>query len=106
LAASPQRDQHPRHGLPRIAGDAPLDQIWLRVEEQALARLDDDPILFGIRLRHCTLAQLSTRSIAQRLAHALRSMSPAMAAYKRLEDCRERIILQLETYREPHNRNP
>lgn len=95
LSASPQLDQHPRHRLPAIAAEATLDQVWLRIEEQALLRLDDGQILFGIRLLQRRLDEMPLQ-VAPRLARALRTMPEAMAAYKRLSACRSAIAQRLQ----------
>ncbi len=96
LSATPQLDQHPRHGLLEIEPDAALDRIWLRIEEQALVRLDDRQIVFGIRIGNVRLDALPSPALAPRIAHALRSMPEEMATYKRLSGCRAAVAEKLD----------
>jgi hypothetical protein len=90
LSASPENNQHPVRGLPRLRPPLDPGATWLRIEHQALLALpDSNAILFGIRLEHRPLVSVrSDPGLAARLAGALRSMPPAMAAYKGIDSIR------------------
>lgn len=94
LSRSPERNQHPARLLPRLDATVDPSELWLRVEEQALVALPQSRgVLFTIRIRTEPLAAVrAERDAASRLARALRSMSPEVAAYKGLAAARERII--------------
>ena len=68
---------------PPFAGTAP-DGLHLRTERQTLRRLaTTDVVLFTIRTQQVPLSVLSDRpDIAHRMAAAIASWSPALAAYK------------------------
>ena len=66
----------------------PLDDIWLRIEEQNLSVLpENDAILFGIRIERIRLTEvLADNEIRQRFHHTLKTMPPAVATYKGLSN--------------------
>lgn len=99
LSRSSELNQHPERRLPRIDQSAGADEIWFRVEHQALAALPaTGGILFGIRISTHPLAAVKADSIAsQRLGRALRTMPAAVARYKGLETGRARILDFLES---------
>ena len=99
LSRSSELNQHPERRLPRIDQSASVDQIWLRIEHQALAALPGNGgILFGIRISMHPLAAVRADPIAaRRLQRALRTMPEAVARYKGLETGRARIIDLLES---------
>lgn len=68
---------------PPYIGSAP-DGLYLRTERQTLQRLRTaDAVLFTIRTQQVPLAVLAERpDVAQRMAAAIASWSPALAAYK------------------------
>ena len=71
-----------------------VDQIWFRVEHQALVALPRrGGILFGIRISMHRLSELKADPIAaQRLARALSTMPEPVSRYKGLEAARAHII--------------
>jgi hypothetical protein len=87
LSSSPILDQHPRLQIPAIISGTPEEKIYLRIEDQAFIALPKtEGLLFAIKLRILSLADLRKYPEACRgLAQALRSMSPQMLAYKRLD---------------------
>lgn len=86
LSASPELNQHPARGLPRLG--LPLDPaaVWLRIEHQALVRLPQTGgVLFGIRIdARPLLGFVANPEPARALARALRSMPESMSRYKGL----------------------
>ena len=99
LSASAELNQHPERRLPRIHESTSLDQIWFRVEHQALVALPrTGGILFGIRISMHPFSALKAEPIAaRRLARALRTMPEAVARYKGLQLARAHLIALLET---------
>lgn len=81
-----------------ITPDNAGDRLWLRMERQTLRRLPHSgDILFTIRIYVQPLSELAHRpERASQLADALRSVNPAMAAYKDLPPFREAAIAWLQ----------
>lgn len=86
LSRSPELNQHPARGLPKLRPPLREDEVWLRVEDQALVALPESRgVLFGIRMTVIPLAEVKRHPIAARgLARALRTMPDAMLDYKSL----------------------
>jgi hypothetical protein len=85
LSASPERNQHPERQLPRLNSLSRLETAWLRVERQALIRLPETSgVLFAIRLEIERLDRIKEGNpdVAEAIASALETMSPAIADYK------------------------
>jgi hypothetical protein len=99
LSRTAELNQHPARRLPRLDDTIRLDEVWLRVEHQALLALPRSKgILFGIRLALHPLAEIcADRALASRLVRALATMPEAMARYKGLATARERLIALLTT---------
>ena len=97
LSRSPELNQHPDRHLPLLAPDTPADQVWFRVEQQALVALPQSRgILFGIRIIMTPLTELARDSDnRRRLCRALETMPAPMAEYKGLAAVRESLILFL-----------
>jgi hypothetical protein len=98
LSRSPELNQHPHRRLPRLDDTVSLDEVWLRVEHQALVALPrSQGILFGIRIAVHPLTDLrQDRLIAQRLSRALKTMPEPMAQYKNIAASRDRVLALLE----------
>jgi hypothetical protein len=98
LSRSAELNQHPARGLPRLDESVSLEEIWLRVEHQALVALPrTQGTLFGIRIASHPLAVIrQDRALARRLTRALRTMPDAMASYKGLFTARQQLIRLLE----------
>lgn len=94
LSRSPELNQHPDRKLPRFDSSVRLDEIWLRVEHQALVALPrSGSILFGIRIAIHPLAEVKHDAAARKgLRRALKTMPEAMARYKGLKTARTRIV--------------
>lgn len=94
LSRSPELNQHPSRGIPRLDASVRLDEVWLRVEHQALVALPrSGGILFGIRIALHPLAEVKFDPTATKgLRRALETMPEAMARYKGLATARTRII--------------
>jgi len=94
LSGSPELNQHPDRKLPRLDARVRLDQVWLRVEEQALVALPESGgILFGIRIVNHPLAEVRNDPlIVERFCRALETMPEEMARYKNLSESRAEII--------------
>jgi len=74
-----------------------LDEVWLRVEDQALVALtENNGVLFGIRLTTHPLREVIQHPEAKAgLSRALRTMPPAVMEYKGLSAARESLITML-----------
>jgi hypothetical protein len=99
LARSPQLNHHPDRNLPRLDSNVRLNDVWLRVEHQALIALPlSTGILFAIRISLHPLAEIKADPLAaSRLARALATMPPEMARYKGLESARPTILRMLDS---------
>jgi dimethylamine monooxygenase subunit A len=97
LAAVGERNLHPARGLPRLRAPLTLDEVWLRIEDQALVALPENGgVLFGIRLTTHPLREVIQHPLAkQGLSRALRTMPDAMIEYKGLSAARESLITLL-----------
>ncbi|HZC59595.1 MAG TPA: hypothetical protein VE154_06340, partial [Chthoniobacterales bacterium] len=85
--------QSPVDAIPKIASDCDAATTFLRIEWQALIAIDPSRILFGIRIYHCALDEVrSNGEAAGLLAENLRTMPEEMLRYKRLDQCRDRVI--------------
>ena len=94
LSRSAELNQHPARALPRLDARVTLEEVWLRVEEQALVALPKSGgILFGIRLVNHPLTAIHADQVARaRLRRALQTMPEAMAVYKGLAPARLRLV--------------
>ncbi len=102
LAATPERNNHPALGLPRITPDTALDQLWLRSEHQAFARLAaTGAILFAIRIHLQPLADFTREpGAAAHLADLLATMPDDIARYKGIGPAREPLVQRLRAERQ------
>jgi hypothetical protein len=98
LARSPEWNHHPDRVLPRLDEKLSADEVWLRVEHQALVALPKSGgVLFGIRIVNCPLVEVKADAIAAgRLCRVLESMPEEMARYKGLAIARQRLIQLLQ----------
>lgn len=94
LSRSPELNQHPARGLPKLRPPLREDEVWLRVEDQALVALPESrSVLFGIRMTVIPLAEVKRHPAAARgLARALRTMPDAMLDYKSLLPAKEGLL--------------
>jgi hypothetical protein len=94
LSCSPELNQHPDRALPRLDATVSAEEVWLRVEHQALVALPQSGgILFGIRVVNHPLNEVKTEKLATaRLCRALETMPEEMARYKNLATARGRIL--------------
>jgi hypothetical protein len=94
LSRSPELNQHPARGLPKLRPPLREDEVWLRVEDQALIALPESRgVLFGIRMTVIPLAEVKRHPAAARgLARALRTMPDAMLDYKSLLAAKEDLL--------------
>ncbi len=94
LSRSPELNQHPQRGLPRLDGSITLEEVWFRVEHQALVALPrTGGVLFGIRVVVHPLAEVKQDADAARgLRRALQTMPGPMAVYKGIAAARDRLI--------------
>jgi hypothetical protein len=94
----PDLNQHPSRDLPRLDSSVRLEEIWFRMEHQALVGLErTGGILFGIRVSVCPLRELAQEgNIKERFIRALRTMPEAVAQYKGLLDAREKLLSLLQ----------
>jgi dimethylamine monooxygenase subunit A len=94
LSRSPELNQHPDRKLPLLDANISAEEVWLRVEHQALIALPKSGgILFGIRVVNHPLNEVkANRLVAARLGRALETMPEEMARYKNLATARGRIL--------------
>jgi dimethylamine monooxygenase subunit A len=94
MARSNQRNQHPDLHPPGFSADTVIEDVWLRIEDQALVPLAEVAgVLFAIRVRHIALVEVIQNPLArQRLRTAIETMSPEMLAYKNIGAIREHIV--------------
>jgi len=98
LTGSRALDQHPDRRIPAISITTDPAAVDLRIEWQALIGLADHLVLFGIRIFQVPLSRVrATASLGKLLASNLASMPAAVAEYKRLARCRERLIQYLRS---------
>ena len=97
LSADPSLNLHTALPHRHLDMHATLDQTWLRLERQFLARLPlTNAILFGIRVTNHRLDHLAARpGFAQRLARTLATMSDEFAHYKGLQTARAALVAAL-----------
>ena len=94
LSRSPELNQHPDRTLPLLDAKVSAEEVWLRVEHQALVALPKSGgILFGIRVVNHPLNEIKANQLAaDRLRRALETMPEEMARYKNLAAARGRIL--------------
>ena len=93
LAATDELNLHPARGIPPPALPTALDRLWLRVEHQALVALPESGgIAFGIRIALHRLDVVAATPAGRGLRRALETMPAELAAYKRLDAVRARVI--------------
>ena len=98
LTRGAERNNHPTRALPRLDASVRLEDVWVRLEHQALVALPQTGgVLFGIRLALHPLAEVKAEpALARGLARALQTMPEPMACYKGLSSAREAIIHLLQ----------
>ncbi|MBL9128031.1 MAG: DUF3445 domain-containing protein [Verrucomicrobiales bacterium] len=98
LTASPERNQHPSRGLPRLRLPVDASATWLRIEHQALVALPrTGAVVFGIRIEHRRLDAVAADPVVARgLARALRGLPTPLATYKGIESVRLAIADRLD----------
>ncbi|MEY2408054.1 MAG: hypothetical protein QOF48_724 [Verrucomicrobiota bacterium] len=94
LSRSPELNQHPHRGLPRLDAAVGANDVWVRIEHQALVALPcTKGVLFGIRIEVIPLPEMcGNPSAASGLWRALETMPEAVAAYKGIAAARPRLI--------------
>jgi hypothetical protein len=99
LSRSPELNQHPGRKLPLLDATVSAEEVWLRVEHQALIALPKSGgILFGIRVVNHPLNEVKANLLAAaRLGRALETMPEEMARYKNLATVRGRILQLLHS---------
>jgi len=99
LSRSMELNQHPSRKLPRLDATVTEDEIWLRVENQALVLLPaSGGILFGIRIANYPFTSItSDPSFSRRFARALQTMPEPVAQYKGIASARSRLLALLRS---------
>lgn len=94
LSRSSERNHHPALHRPGLIPPLTPDEVFLRIERQALISLGKETgVLFGIRLEIVPLSEVMIQPAAARgLARALRTMPEAVARYKGLAASREALV--------------
>jgi len=94
LSRSSELNQHPDRNLPRLDTTVSAEEVWVRVERQALVSLPlSKGILFGIRIENYPLTSVKAdTAAAQGLVRALETMPEEMLRYKNLVTARQRVI--------------
>lgn len=98
LSRSAELNQHPERGLPRLDASVAGDEVWFRIERQALVALPKSGgFLFGIRIAVHSLAEVKADPVGRTgLRRALRTMPEPMAVYKGVATVRERLLALLD----------
>ena len=98
LSRSPDLNQHPTRRLAGLDETIRLEEVWLRIEHQALLALPaSQGVLFGIRLQVQPLSEVrADNALTPRLARALRTMPEDVARYKGLNTARAKLIELLQ----------
>jgi hypothetical protein len=99
MCRTPESNQHPDRHLPALSADCAVDEVWLRIEDQALMSLvDAGGLLFGIRLRHIPVREVLRDAVAsRRLRAAIETMPGEIVNYKGLTSIRDRLLQWLAT---------
>ncbi len=86
IAATPELNLHPALARPRLRAPLDPEHTWIRIEDQILSRMQDgQSLLFGIDLRIIPLLPaLDDPEIRKGFHRAMRTLPPALAAYKGL----------------------
>lgn len=107
LAGTSALNLHPARQVPPPGPSADLSRLWLRVEHQALLTLSrSGGVVFGIRIALHRLDTLVGTPVAPRLAHALETMPPELAAYKRIGSLRLEVAHRLRSHSPFHPNEP
>ena len=98
LSRAPELNHHPDRALPRLTPPLRPEEVFVRIEQQALVVLPESKgVLFGIRLLILPLPELMCVESARRgLLRALRTMPEPVAAYKGLAAARAGLAEMLE----------
>lgn len=94
LSRTPEFNQHPDRQLPRLDASVKCQEVWVRVEEQALLLLPESRgVLFGIRIvNHPLEAVIADAGLRRNFARALRTLPAPLADYKGISPARERLL--------------
>lgn len=93
IAASAELNLHPARAITPPQLPVMLDQLWLRVEHQALVALPATRgVAFGIRISLHRLDAVLQGPAGPGLRRALASMSTEMLEYKRLDKVRAHLV--------------
>lgn len=94
MSRSPERNQHPALGTPRLVPPFGADEAWVRSEDQILVRLPQTGgLLFGIRIVNISLKEvLQHDEGAAGLHRAIATMPEAVAEYKNVAASREHLL--------------
>jgi hypothetical protein len=93
VAATEELNLHPSRAIPPPQLPVSLEQLWLRVEHQALLALPvSGGIVFAIRIALHRLDSIAGTPAGGRLRHALATMPLELARYKRLDTVRPQIV--------------
>ncbi|MDB6031088.1 MAG: hypothetical protein JWM16_1426 [Verrucomicrobiales bacterium] len=98
IARTPELNDHPSRALPRLGPEVTTEEVWLRLEHQALVALPKTGgILFGIRVEVIPLAELKREAAPTKgLIRALETMPDDLARYKGLATARNRLLKLLQ----------
>lgn len=96
FAGSNERNQHPWRQLPHLTKETSEENVWLRIEMQALIKLPETGgILFGIQIYHVPFSAVRAHMAARRIALQLQTMPEAMRRYKGVEAVADRLAASL-----------
>ena len=97
LARDAELNRHPDRDLPKLDSHVAVEEVFLRVEHQALVALPESGgLLFGIRVANHRLVDVKADPVARvRLHRALETMAEAIAVYKGIASTRGRILEML-----------
>jgi hypothetical protein len=93
IAATDTLNLHPARNIPPPCRPLRLENVWLRVEHQALVALPESGgVVFGIRIALHRLDRVAGTPAAAGLRRAIETMPLELIGYKRLDEVRESLL--------------
>ncbi len=97
LSRTNELNQYPEREVTRLTADCRLQDIWLRMEHQALVSLPESRgVLFGIRIQHVSLEEALRNPLAsERVRSAIETMPEEVHQYRQQAPLRDRLLAML-----------
>lgn len=99
LTRTNELNQYPERGLSRLDANCTMENVWLRMEHQALVSLPESRgVLFGIRIQNLPFRDLLKIPVAaSRLQRAIETMPVDVLEYKVPLAAVERVLAMLKS---------